>query len=46
LFRTFANPFEASYEDNEPTSQLQLIHPHCGDETRSKFKESYLLNFY
>jgi hypothetical protein len=38
LFTKFSNPFEASYEENEPTLQLQLIHPHCSDELTSKFK--------
>jgi hypothetical protein len=46
LFRTFANPCDASYEDAEPTLQLKLIDPHCSGELRSKFKEGDLLNFY
>jgi hypothetical protein len=47
LSRTFCNPFEASYEDAEPTSQLELIdlHVHIGDEWRSKFREGDLRNF-
>jgi len=28
LFRTFANPLKASYEDNVPTLQLELINFH------------------
>jgi hypothetical protein len=45
LFRIFGNPFEASYEDTEPTLQLELINQHCSDEIMSKFKEGNLLNF-
>jgi hypothetical protein len=43
LFRTFANPFESSYED-EPSLQLELIDLHCSHEFGSKFKEGDLLN--
>jgi len=46
LFRSIANPLEASYEDDEPTSQQELIDPHSSDELGSKFKELYLLNLY
>jgi hypothetical protein len=46
LFRTFANPVEASYEDTRPTLQLKLIDLHCSDDLRSKFEEGDLLNFY
>jgi len=46
LFRTFANLFEASYEDAEPTSQLELLDLHCSDELRFDFKASDLRNFY
>jgi len=46
LFRTFADPFEASYEEAEPTLQLELINLHYSDELRSKFKKGDLLNFY
>jgi len=46
LLRTFANPFEASDGDGEPTVQLELIDKHCSDELRCKFKECDLLNFY
>jgi hypothetical protein len=44
LFRTFANHFEASYEDTEPTLQFRLTDLHCS--ARSKFEEGDLLNFY
>jgi len=37
-FRTFCNPFEASYENDEPTLQLELIGLHRGDGLRPKFK--------
>jgi hypothetical protein len=46
LFRTFSNSSEASYEDAEPTSELELINLHCSNELRSKFKEGNLLNFH
>jgi hypothetical protein len=42
LFRTFAIPFEASYEVTEPTLQLELINLHSSGE----LKESALLKFY
>jgi hypothetical protein len=45
LFRTFCNPFEAPYEDDEPTLQLKVIDLHCSDEFSSKLKEGALLNF-
>jgi len=44
LFRTFATPYEATYEDDEPTLQLLLIDQHCSDEFKSKFKEGDLFN--
>jgi hypothetical protein len=46
LFRTFAHPFEASYEDAETTSQIKPIDLSCSDELWSKFKEDNLLNVY
>jgi hypothetical protein len=43
LFTTIANPFEAQYENDEPTSELKL---HCSDdELGSKFKEGDLSVF-
>jgi hypothetical protein len=44
--RTFAYPFEASYEYSEPTLQLEIIYLLCNDELRSKLREGDLLNFY
>jgi hypothetical protein len=38
LFRTFANHFEASYEDTEPTLYLEVIDLHCNDKLRSQLK--------
>jgi len=46
LFRTFANPFEASYEEAKPASQLILVDLQFTDELRSKYKEGDLLFFY
>jgi hypothetical protein len=46
LIRTFANPFEVSYEDAKTTLQLELTDLHCSDGLRSKFKKDDLLNFY
>jgi hypothetical protein len=45
LFTTCAGPFEASYEDAEPTLQLELIDLHCSDEFRSNPKKVICLNF-
>jgi hypothetical protein len=45
LFKIFAKPFEASYEDAEPTSQLKLINLHCNGELMSEF-EGDVLNFF
>jgi len=45
-FRTFANPFEVSYEHSDPTLQLELIDLQCNEELKIKFKEGNILNFY
>jgi predicted DNA-binding protein with PD1-like motif len=42
LFRIFANPFEASYEVTELTSQLELINL----QGSAKLKGNALLKFY
>jgi len=42
LFRSFANLFEVSNEDNETTLQFELFDLHCNDECWSKFKEGYM----
>jgi hypothetical protein len=38
LFRIFANPFEALYEDVEPTLQLELISLPSSDKLRTSVK--------
>jgi len=45
LFRTFANPLEASYEDAEPMKQLKFVELYYSDELSSKFKACGLLKF-
>jgi hypothetical protein len=42
VFRTSANNFEASYEDNEPTLLLRIISLHYSNKPRSKFEEDSL----
>jgi hypothetical protein len=44
LFRTFANPLEASYENAEPTLQLELIGTHCSDNFGLNSKKAKNMN--